>query len=166
MRHSVSLSPQPSSRQATLRCSTTMPSKSTSGPTPKKHTFLPFKDKLELITNCEAGMAHSAVAAEMGVPRSTVPTIWKNRDKYRQAAASASSTTSLVLRGSRDSRLDMMEDKGHVDQVDRGQDTTQDTNQHGARAGACLVTVGGLAGHNIHHQKCTVQQLNVFNKQN
>ena len=55
-------------------------------------------------------MAHSAVAAEMGVPRSTVSTIWKNRDKYRQAAASTSSTTSLVLRGSRDSRLDTMED--------------------------------------------------------
>ncbi|XP_076035908.1 uncharacterized protein LOC143021925 isoform X5 [Oratosquilla oratoria] len=48
--------------------------------------------------------------AEMGVPRSTVSTIWKNRDKYRQAAASTSSTTSLVLRGSRDSRLDTMED--------------------------------------------------------
>ncbi|XP_076063381.1 uncharacterized protein LOC143038238 isoform X3 [Oratosquilla oratoria] len=107
----ISLSPQPSSRQATLHCSTsTMPRKSTSGPTPKKHTFLPFKDKLVLIRKCEAGMAHSAVAAEMGVPRSTVSTIWKNRDKYHQAAASTSSTTSLVLRGSRDSRLDTMED--------------------------------------------------------
>ena len=46
-------------------------------------------------------MAHSAVAVEMGVLRSTVSSIWKNRDKYHQAAAPTSSTTSLVLCGSK-----------------------------------------------------------------
>ncbi|MPC18237.1 hypothetical protein E2C01_011116 [Portunus trituberculatus] len=85
---SVSLSPQPVYRQATLSHSTsclhaasTMPRKATSSLNPKKHNFLPFKDKLELIRKCEAGIAHSVVAAQMGVPRSTVSTIWKNRDR-------------------------------------------------------------------------------------
>ncbi|MPC23032.1 hypothetical protein E2C01_016066 [Portunus trituberculatus] len=56
--------------------------KATSSPSPKKHNFLPFKDKLELIRKCEADIAHSVVAVQMGVPRSTVSIIWKNRDKY------------------------------------------------------------------------------------
>ncbi|MPC89358.1 hypothetical protein E2C01_084300 [Portunus trituberculatus] len=55
---------------------------------PKKHNFLPFKDKLELIRKCEAGIVHSVVALQMGVPRSTVSIIWKNRDKYCETAAS------------------------------------------------------------------------------
>ncbi|MPC53433.1 hypothetical protein E2C01_047323 [Portunus trituberculatus] len=86
--------PVPSFRQAMLHCSTsclhtasTMPCKATSSPSPKKHNFLPFKDKLELIRKCKAGIAHSVVAAEMGVPRSTVSTIWKNRDKCCETAA-------------------------------------------------------------------------------
>ncbi|MPD01254.1 hypothetical protein E2C01_096773 [Portunus trituberculatus] len=70
---------------------------SNSSPSLKKHNFLPFKDKLQLIRKCEAGIAHSVVAVQMGVPRSTVSTIWKNRDKYRETTASYSD----VLRGSR-----------------------------------------------------------------
>ncbi|MPC54833.1 hypothetical protein E2C01_048762 [Portunus trituberculatus] len=62
--------------------------RATSSPSSKKHNFLPFKDKLQLMRKCEAGMAHSVVAAQMGVPRSTVSTIWKNRGKYRENAAS------------------------------------------------------------------------------
>ncbi|MPC63701.1 hypothetical protein E2C01_057803 [Portunus trituberculatus] len=31
--------------------------KATSSPNPKKHNFLPFKDKLELIRKCEASIA-------------------------------------------------------------------------------------------------------------
>ncbi|MPC48209.1 hypothetical protein E2C01_041977 [Portunus trituberculatus] len=57
-------------------------------PSPKKNNFLPFKDKLELIRKCEAGIVHSVVALQMGVPRSTVSIIWKNRDKYHETAAS------------------------------------------------------------------------------
>ena len=45
----------------------------------KKHTLLPPKDKLEPIKKREAGMAHSAAAAQMGVPQPTAPTIWKNQ---------------------------------------------------------------------------------------
>ena len=72
--------PRSSPRQHAFRSTSTMPLSYTPATTPKKkHTFLPFKDRLELIRKCEAGIAHSAVAAEMGVPRSTVPTIWKNR---------------------------------------------------------------------------------------
>ncbi|MPC52215.1 hypothetical protein E2C01_046077 [Portunus trituberculatus] len=61
--------------------------KATSSPSPKKHNFLSFKDKLDLIRKCEAGIAHSVIAVQMGVPRSTVSTIWKNSDKYRETAA-------------------------------------------------------------------------------
>ncbi|MPC83881.1 Tigger transposable element-derived protein 1 [Portunus trituberculatus] len=87
-----------------------MPHKTISSPSPKKHNFWPSKDKLELIRKCEAGIAHSVVAVQMGVPKSTVTTIWKNRDQNRETAASTTSVTSLVLRGSRDSHLDTMED--------------------------------------------------------
>ncbi|MPC60849.1 hypothetical protein E2C01_054908 [Portunus trituberculatus] len=51
-------------------------------------TISPFKDKLELKRKCEAGIAHSVIAVQMGVPRSTVSKIWKNRDKYHKTAAS------------------------------------------------------------------------------
>ncbi|MPC19769.1 hypothetical protein E2C01_012694 [Portunus trituberculatus] len=71
-----------------LHAASTMLPKATSSPSPKKHNFLPFKDKLDLIRKCEEGIAHSVVAAEMGVPRSTVSTIWKNRDKYCETSAS------------------------------------------------------------------------------
>ncbi|MPC83751.1 hypothetical protein E2C01_078467 [Portunus trituberculatus] len=81
--------------QAMLRHSTsslhadlTMPHKTISSPSPKKHNFLSFKDKLELIRKCEAGIARCVIAAQMGVPSSTVSTIWKNRDKYCEIAAS------------------------------------------------------------------------------
>ncbi|MPC61714.1 hypothetical protein E2C01_055789 [Portunus trituberculatus] len=71
-----------------LHATSTMPRKATSNPRPKKHNFLPFKDKLELIRKCDAGIAHSVVTVQMGLPRSTVSTIWKNRDKYCETAAS------------------------------------------------------------------------------
>ena len=72
--------PRSSPRQHMFRSTSTMPLPSTPAAIPKrKHTFLSFKDKLELIRKCKAGMAHSAVAAEMGVLHSTVPTIFKNR---------------------------------------------------------------------------------------
>ncbi|MPC72903.1 Tigger transposable element-derived protein 1 [Portunus trituberculatus] len=87
-----------------------MPHAATSSPSLKKHNFLPLKDKLELIRKCEAGILHSIIAGQMVVPRSTISTIWKNQDKYRETAASTISTTSLILRGSRDSRLNTMED--------------------------------------------------------
>ncbi|MPC39817.1 hypothetical protein E2C01_033366 [Portunus trituberculatus] len=67
-----------------------MPRKATFSPGSKKHNFQPFKDKLELIRKCEAGIAHSVVTVQiMGVSRSTVSTIWKNRDKCRETAAIA-----------------------------------------------------------------------------
>ncbi|MPC90238.1 hypothetical protein E2C01_085214 [Portunus trituberculatus] len=66
----ASLSPQPSSRQAMLCRSTsclhaasTMPHKATSNPSPKRHNFLPFKDKLELIRKYEAGIAQCRCSA-------------------------------------------------------------------------------------------------------
>ncbi|MPC24271.1 TBC1 domain family member 16 [Portunus trituberculatus] len=62
--------------------------KATSSPSPKKHIYVPFKDKLELIRKCEAVMAHSVVVAQISVPRSTVLTIWKNRHEYRKTTAS------------------------------------------------------------------------------
>ncbi|MPC37102.1 hypothetical protein E2C01_030576 [Portunus trituberculatus] len=76
-----------------------MPHKATFSPGSKKHNLLPFKDKLELIRKCEAGIAHSVVAVQMGVPRSTVSTIWKNRDKYNETAASGAQLGRQVHRG-------------------------------------------------------------------
>ncbi|MPC19384.1 hypothetical protein E2C01_012296 [Portunus trituberculatus] len=70
-----------------LHNASTIPCKATSSPSPKQHNFLPFKDNLELIRKCEAGIAHSIVAAQISVPRSTVSTIWKNKDKYCETIA-------------------------------------------------------------------------------
>ncbi|MPC78759.1 hypothetical protein E2C01_073257 [Portunus trituberculatus] len=39
-----------------LHATSTMLCKATSSPSPKKHNFLPFKDKLELIRKCEASL--------------------------------------------------------------------------------------------------------------
>ncbi|MPC15284.1 hypothetical protein E2C01_008070 [Portunus trituberculatus] len=67
----------------------------------------------------------------MGVPRSTVSTIWKNRDKYHETAASTSTNPcALQLKG-----LPSRHDGEHADQVDRGQDTMQDADQYGLRSG-------------------------------
>ncbi|MPC36864.1 hypothetical protein E2C01_030330 [Portunus trituberculatus] len=65
-------------------------------PPRKKHNFLPFKDKLELIRKYEAGIAHSVVAVQIGVLRSTVSSIWKKRDKYCKTAASVFISKSVL----------------------------------------------------------------------
>ncbi|XP_032897133.1 major centromere autoantigen B [Amblyraja radiata] len=88
---------------------TNCPSVSSASGEKMKRKIIPLKMKLKIIAMRERGMPVKAIARELGLPQSTISTIFKDKSRVRDAVKSSASVKSTVIRKKRAGPIGDME---------------------------------------------------------